>query len=176
MFRTGRIMVASWGMTGWFLSVAVPGASVTFASDIDPPFHGRLFEEFQGETSIGKLGFSKPETPGRKRYLALELSVGDFETMHAAAARDRTRTTETHYRDPVGIDCHLHGVTVDAGKDDGYQNFRIGLGDIDRRFPAQFANRRGDRLEELAMQSLGAIDHLASRRPHQGSRIDRGHD
>jgi hypothetical protein len=26
------------------------------------------------------------------------------------------------------------------------------------------------------MQSLGAIDHLASRGPHQSSWIDRGHD
>jgi hypothetical protein len=86
--------------------------------------------------------------------------------MNAAAARDRTRAMETNDGNPIGIDRDFHSVRVDTGKGYGYQNFGIGLYDIDRRFLAQLRHRRGDRLKELAMQSLRAIDHLASRGPH----------
>jgi len=61
---------------------------------------------------------------------------------------------------------HFHRAAVDAGKRYANQEFEIGFDDIDWRFPAEVADRRGRRLEELAMQSLGAINQLASPGPH----------
>jgi hypothetical protein len=86
--------------------------------------------------------------------------------MAPAAARDRARTTEALHRNPVGIDDHLDGVPLDAGKRDRYQDFGIGRGDIDRRLPTEVVSRLGDRPEELTMQPLGAIYHLAGPGPH----------
>src|SRR4051794_7319040 len=105
MFRTGRMIVASSGMTGWRWSVAAPESLLT--SDIDPSFHKRLFGELQHETSIGKFRLAKLETPPRKGYLALEFSVGNFETVNETVARDRARAAETHHGDSVGINRHF---------------------------------------------------------------------
>ena len=63
-------------------------------------------------------------------------------------------------------DRHFHRSPIDAGKRDRDQEFGLGLRDIDRRFPAQVMDLCGYRLEELAMQSLGAINQLTSPGPH----------
>jgi len=164
VFRTGRMIVASAGMEGWLRSGTVPG--LLAASDIGPLFRQRLFGEFQHQAAVGEFRLTKLEAGRWKSDPTFESPVRNLQPMNHAAARNHVRPADAGHDDSVGIDRHFHRAAVDAGKRYANQEFEIGFDDIDWRFPAEVADRRGRRLQELAMQSLGAINQLASPGPH----------
>ena len=75
----------------------------------------------------------------------------------------------------TSVDRDLDVLWCDPWERNSDADFPVGVGDIDWGFPGEVVARSGDRLKELSMQPLGAIDHLARPGPHQASWVDHGH-
>jgi hypothetical protein len=83
---------------------------------MEPSFHRRLFGELQREAATGEFRFTKLKPPAGETYLPFEPSVGNFEPMNEAAARDHARTSKSHNENSVGIDRYRHGFLFNAGE------------------------------------------------------------
>src|SRR5579871_1858706 len=156
--RTGTMMTASAGMAGKAVfTVALVSTSATGASQL---------LECDDEAAVDVAALHVAVSPGRQPQAALEAALRQFEAMDFRAAELRRHAALADHDELAILDHGNDVLWIDARQRQDRNDLGFGLDQVGWRLPDRDRRAPPHRLEQLAMQPLGARQHFHGLRPH----------
>src|SRR5690348_4829230 len=122
--------------------------------------------QFEYEAAVHELSLNDFELHGRQLDAPLEMAVRNLEPPYVGTARAERHLAARTHDDAAGIEQHFDAFRRNARKRDHDEIAFFILENVDRRLPHGPGAARRAQPEELAMEALGLLEHLAGFRPH----------